>query len=137
MAHVGCCVLLLSTTALSCIVDRIDFVVCRGFWQIVRTYVLWYKKKKGVNVVHPRHRNVVSGSILCRHNRAVSAKSADIWLSVRHVADMSATLPAKAKEVHLFAIIDLLSCISLAKQPCIGQLKIKPSHIIVRYYDLV
>ena len=29
-----------------------------------------------------------------------------------------------AKEVHLFAIIDLLLCITLAKQPCYGQLKI-------------
>jgi hypothetical protein len=96
MAHVGCCVFLLSTTALSCIVDKIDYVIiCRGFWQVVRTYVLWYKKKKGVNVGLPRHENVVSGSILCRHDRAVSAKSADIWLSGRRVADMSATLPAK------------------------------------------
>ena len=120
MAHVGCCVLLLSTTALLCIVDKIDYVVCRGFWQVVRTYVLWYKKKKGVNVGHSRHKNVVSGSILCRHDRAVSAKSADIWLSGRHVADMLATLPATAKEVRLFAIVDLLSCISLAKRPCYG-----------------
>jgi hypothetical protein len=64
VAHVGCCVLLLSTTALLCIVDKIDYVVCRGFWQVVRTYVLWYKKKKGVNVGHSRHENVVTGS--CR-----------------------------------------------------------------------
>ena len=48
-----------------------------------------------MNVGHPRHENVVSGSILCQHDRAVPAKSADIWLSGRHVADMSATLPAK------------------------------------------
>ena len=96
MAHVGCCVFLLSTTALSCIVDKIDYVVvCRGFWQVVHTYVLWCKKKKGVNGGLPRHENVVSGSILCRHDRAVSAKSADIWLLGRRVADMSTTSPAK------------------------------------------
>jgi hypothetical protein len=29
------------------------------------------------------------------HDKDVLAKSADIWLSGRHVADMSATLPAK------------------------------------------
>jgi hypothetical protein len=60
-----------------------------------RLYVLWFKKKKGVNVGHPRHKNVVLGSILCPHNRAMSAKSANIWLSGRHVANMSVTLPAK------------------------------------------
>ena len=53
MAHFGCCVLLLSTALSYC---RQDYVY-RGFWQVVRTYVLWYKKKKGVNVGHPRHEN--------------------------------------------------------------------------------
>jgi hypothetical protein len=42
-----------------------------------------------------------------------------------------------AKEVHLFAIIDLLLCITLAKRPCYGQLKIKLSHSIICYYVLV
>jgi hypothetical protein len=37
----------------------------------------------------------VSGTNLCRHDLADSAKSADFWLSGRHVADMSATFPAK------------------------------------------
>ena len=40
------------------------------------------------------HKNV-SGSILCRYNREIWAKCADIWLSPRHVADMSATFSAK------------------------------------------
>ena len=92
MAHVGCCVLLLSTALSYC---RQDYV-CRGFWQVACTYdVLWFKQKKGVNVGHPRHKNGVLGSILCRHDRAMLAKSADIWLSGRHVADTPATLPAK------------------------------------------
>jgi len=48
-------------------------------------------------------------------------------------------MPSKwpAKEVHLFAIVNLLSCITLAKRPCCGRLTIKPSHIIVRYSVLV
>ena len=40
------------------------------------------------------------------------------------------------KEVHLFAIVDFLSCLTLAKRPCYGQLKIKPSHSIIRSYVL-
>ncbi len=48
-----------------------------------------------MNVGNPRHENTVSGPVLCRHNRGILAKSADIWLSGRHVTDMSATFPAK------------------------------------------
>jgi hypothetical protein len=39
--------------------------------------------------------------------------------------------------VHLLVIVDLLLCITLAKQSWYGRLKIKPSHIIVGYYVLV
>ena len=35
------------------------------------------------------------GLVLCWQDRAVLAKSADIWLLGQHVADMSATFPAK------------------------------------------
>jgi len=37
----------------------------------------------------------VSGTNLCRLVGGLSAKCADFWLSGRHVADMSATFPAK------------------------------------------
>ena len=37
----------------------------------------------------------------------------------------------------MFVIINLLSCITVAKRPCYGQLKIKPSHTIVCYYVLI
>ena len=46
-------------------------------------------KKKGVNVGNPRHGNTVSGSVLCRHDKEMSAKSAEIlvWGTCRrHVA---------------------------------------------------
>ena len=36
--------------------------------------------------------------------------------------------------MHLFAIIDLLSCVTLAKPLCYGQLTINLSHIIVLVY---
>ena len=42
-----------------------------------------------------------------------------------------------AKEVYCFAIINLLSCITVVRRPCYGQLKIKPSYTIVSYYALI
>ncbi len=48
-----------------------------------------------MNVGNPRHKNTVSGLVLCCHDREMLAKSANIWLSGRHVADMLATFPAK------------------------------------------
>jgi hypothetical protein len=36
---------------------------------------------------------------LCRHDREMSAKSADIWLSGQHVADILPTFPAKEGEM--------------------------------------
>ncbi len=37
----------------------------------------------------------------------------------------------------MFVIVDFMSCITVAKQPCYGQLKVKPSYKIVRYYVLI
>ena len=42
-----------------------------------------------------------------------------------------------AKEVHLFVIVDFMSCITVAKQPYYGRLKIKPSYNIVLYYVII
>jgi hypothetical protein len=35
-----------------------------------------------------------------------------------------------------FSVVDFMSCITIAKRPCYGPLKIKPSYIIVRKYVL-
>ncbi len=48
-----------------------------------------------MNVGNPRHKNTVSGLVLCCHDRGMLAKSATIWLSGRHVANILATFPAK------------------------------------------
>ena len=40
----------------------------------------------------------LSGSKLCHHDRGILAKCANIWLSGRHVADISATFSAKVDE---------------------------------------
>ncbi len=69
-----------------------------------------------MNVGNHRHKNIVSGSVLCWHDTAESAKSADIWLSGRHVANMSATLPAK-----LFDDKEIFDC--LVKLPCLISCK--------------
>jgi hypothetical protein len=55
---------------------------------------LWYLEKIWRKSAIPDTKKV-SGTNLCRHDLAESAKSADFWLSGRHVADMSATFPAK------------------------------------------
>jgi hypothetical protein len=36
-----------------------------------------------------------------------------------------------------FSVVDFMSCITVAKQPCYGRLKIKGSYNIVRYYVLI
>jgi hypothetical protein len=56
---------------------------------------LWYSKKKEVNVGNTQHKNNVSGLVLCCHKREMLAKSANIWMSGQHVADMLLTFPAK------------------------------------------
>jgi hypothetical protein len=58
---------------------------------------LWYPKKKGVNVANPRHKNTVSESVLCRQDREMLAKSANIRLSGQHVANMLPTFLAKLR----------------------------------------
>ncbi len=36
-----------------------------------------------------------------------------------------------------FSVVDFMSCITEAKRPCYGRLKIKQSYNIVRYYVLI
>ena len=57
---------------------------------------LWYLEKIWRKLAKPDTKKV-SGTNLCRHDLAESAKSADFWLSGRHVADMLATFPAKIR----------------------------------------
>ena len=59
---------------------------------------LWYLEKIWRKSANPDTKKV-SGTKLCRHDLAESAKSADFWLSGRHVADMSATFPAKIPKI--------------------------------------
>ena len=53
----------------------------------ISEYVALVLRENWVNVGNHPHKNVVSGSILCRPDRGMSAKCADIWLSGRHVAN--------------------------------------------------
>jgi len=36
-----------------------------------------------------------------------------------------------------FSVVDYLSCITVAKQPCYGQLKINPGDTIILYFVLI
>jgi hypothetical protein len=36
-----------------------------------------------------------------------------------------------------FSVVDYLSCITVAKQPCYGQLKINPGYTIILYFVLI
>ena len=38
------------------------------------------------------------------------------------------------KAGQFFPFVDFMSCITVAKQPCYGPLKLKSSYIIVHYY---
>ncbi len=72
-----------------------------------------------MNVGNSRHKNTVSGLVLCCNDRGMLAKSADIWLSGRHVANMSATFSAKmlcphAASVHLLDAKKSVGMISFA-----------------------
>ncbi len=60
---------------------------------------LWYLEKIWRKSANPDTK-IVSGTKLCWHDLAELAKSADFWLSGRHVADMSATFPAKPPLPH-------------------------------------
>jgi len=79
-----------------CCCQQQTYVVCRGrgFWQVVRTYVLWYVEKIWRKLAIPDTKNV-SGTNLWRLVGGLLAKCADFWLSGRHVADLLATFPAK------------------------------------------
>ena len=83
-----------------------------------------------IYVGHPRHKNVLSGSIQCQRGRAVPAKSADIWLSGRHVADMSAILPAKLV-IQFHAIVTLLVPVVLMDKFCRRNSKSRSSKKLI------
>jgi hypothetical protein len=61
---------------------------------MITLYVPLVLKENLEKVGNPRHKKSV-GNEFVSARQAESAKSADFWLSGRHVADMSATFPAK------------------------------------------
>ena len=52
-----------------------------------------------------------------------------------HLIRMAVEMARKA--CACFSVVDFLSYITVAKQPCYGQLKTKPSYNIVHYYVLM
>jgi hypothetical protein len=77
-------------------------------------YLWYYRGKFGGCRQIPTQKNVW-GSKLCWHDRGISAKCADIWLSGQHVADMLATFSAKmarATAMNLTAMERLMAMVT-------------------------
>jgi hypothetical protein len=81
-----------------------------------------------------------TGRILARWRRPVASRVAlDLPYLAMHLASYCLTRMAfeMAREAgDCFSVVDFMSCMTVAKQPCCGPLKIKPSYIIVRQYEL-
>jgi hypothetical protein len=81
-----------------------------------------------------------TGRILARWRRPVASKvSLDLpnWamcLASYRLTRMAFEMAHEAGEC--FSVVDFMSCVTVAKQPCYGPLKIKPSFIIDRQYVL-
>jgi len=71
----------------STLAERIVYYFYIPVVAMISEYVALVLRENWVNVGNHPHKNVVSGSILCRHDIDMSAKCANIWLSGRHVAD--------------------------------------------------
>ena len=81
-----------------------------------------------------------TGRILARLWRSVASR---VTLDLPYWAMCSAlyrlirmTLEMAREAGACFFVVDFISCITVAKRPCYGPLKIKPSHISVCYYVL-
>jgi hypothetical protein len=66
--------------------------------------------------------------MLCRHNRGMSAKCADIWLSLPHVADILETFPVKCflKQSLAQSLHDCLSVVVMQDKLRGQSMPIKP-----------
>ena len=79
-----------------------------------------------------------TGQILAPWQHMVTSKVAldlPYWamcLALHRLIHMTIEMARKAGP--FFSFIDFMSCITVAKRPCYGPLKLKPSYIIVHYY---
>ena len=77
-----------------------------------------------------------TGQILARSQRSVASRVAldlKYWAmhsALYHLTCMAFEMAGEAGAC--FSFVDFMSCITIAKQPCYGPLKIKPRYIIVR-----
>ena len=79
-----------------------------------------------------------TGRILARSRRPVASRVAldlPYWAMRSAPYRLTPMVIKMASEVGpFFSVVDFMSCINVAKRPCYGLLKIKPSYNIVRYY---
>jgi hypothetical protein len=79
-----------------------------------------------------------TGQILARWQHPVASKVAlDLPYWVMHPAlyrQICMAIEMAREAGPFFSFVDFMSCITVAKRPCYGPVKIKPSYIIVDYY---
>ena len=79
------------------------------------------------------------GQILAQWWRPVASKVALDMLNraICFASHRVIAIEMTSKGGAFFSVVDFSSCITVAKRPCNGWLKIKPRYTIVRYYVLI
>jgi len=81
-----------------------------------------------------------TGQILARSRRSVASRVAldlPYWAMRSALYRLTRTAFEKAREAGAcFSVVNFMSCMTVAKRPCYGPLKIKPRYIIVHLYVL-
>jgi hypothetical protein len=80
------------------------------------------------------------GQILARLRRPVASRVAldlPYWsMRLAPYCLIRMAIEMASESAAFFCVVDFLSCITVAKRPCYGLLKIKPSYNIVHHYVL-
>ena len=77
------------------------------------------------------------GRILTRWRHPVASMVAQYVVMRSSPYRLSRMAIGMAREAGpLYSVIDIMSCVTVAKRPCYGRLKINPSYNIVHYNDI-
>ena len=132
----------------------LPFYVAHCFYEVSRGSVLCLLNNSFGTAISQRHNSIFyakiddhgvsrgdTGQILARWQRPVASKVAlDLayWamrLTPYHLICMAIEMASEVGTC--FSVVDFMSCITVAKRPCYGPLKIKLSYNIFRYYILI
>ncbi len=121
------------------------------FNELSRGFVLCLLNASFKTAVSQRHNSIfwakindhgvrrgITGQILAQWQRLMASRAAlDLryWVmcsALYRLIRMAIEMACKAGQ--FFSFVNCLSCITVTKRPCYGQLKLKPSYIIIHYY---